>query len=258
MKIKVLFAVLLFSLLFLGLRRAARGAGERWAAEIAEWDPRARLLVDDTDLIGIGSGAGDAERARAALAFLRRLEADPAGLLGRWRGERLVVVIFSSLERLRAHAGERMHADPRLVLGWEDSLRGAIYLPPGAPEAVLRHEVVHFLNACNESRFSPWVEEGLAQYFEDPPPPLPPAIDLERLLSMEDYRIFQSEEPLRNYAESRALVGFLMERRPRETLRAYLEHERGSASGRREAFRALYRDDEPGFARELADWLAGK
>ncbi|MGH7162634.1 MAG: hypothetical protein ACREID_04055, partial [Planctomycetota bacterium] len=213
--------------------------------------------------------AGGLRAGETALAFRGMLAERHGDLLGSTAEGRMVVVVFSSLDRLRAHYGRRELFPPGPLHGYHDPMRRAIFLPPGAPERVLRHEAVHLLvseSLAGTATLSPWLSEGLAQLFEgcDPvtaevarPLDLVDRVEVDRLLVLQDYRRFTGAEAALNYGEALALTSFLYFGRPRETLRAYLAKERARESGRAEAFRSLYRHDEPPFARDLARFLAG-
>ena len=128
--------------------------------------------------------------------------------------------------------------------------------------------------------YSPWLKEGLAQWFERYDPghgasgPLP--LDarnrswlrtflpdgrpgLERLLALDDYARFTGPEAPRNYAEAHLWVSFLLERRPREALVGYLAAERRlrTSERRRQAFADSFGADAAALEEEFRTWLAG-
>jgi hypothetical protein len=101
-----------------------------------------------------------------------------------------------------------------------------IALSPGAADddvnALLRHEITHFILASRYFDFPPWIDEGLAQYFErkDPDAALPErergplareaagisAASIEGLLAVPD----GGEMTRRQYREAKVLVHVIM------------------------------------------------
>ncbi len=272
-----LLALLPFVAIFFGLRACAAGSPRRWLAELQPFDPALAVALDEEELLALASDAEWARReGRAALAFRRALEEREPELFPGGRGRRLVVVGFQGGERLRAYAGERVRVDPKTLGAFHDGARGAIFLPQDAERAVLRHEIVHFAMAQGSSpgeRLSPWMGEGIAQYFETVEPgdrsglasslrvrlnAVAGAYDPDELLELQEYERFVGAEGARNYAAALLLTGFLLDRKPRAAFLAYLEKERSAEPPARvAAFRALFRRDEASFRRELATYCAG-
>jgi hypothetical protein len=117
--------------------------------------------------------------------------------------------------------------------------------------ARLRHEVTHYVLAAHFCDIPPWADEGLAQYFELGPPP---GADPERMSLLTSSLAGASPGMLsrlvsvpagarltrREYAESWALVSFLMSRSDGPAaLRRYLEQVRAGAGPHRQ-FRAAF------------------
>jgi len=280
--LKTAVVVVPFLVVFVTIRACAGGAAGRWQSRMEEYDPGARVVIDRDELIVVAADVDtglligeEAQRFRAAIIE------EYGDLLGRGREQRMVVLLFSSLERLRAFADG---PDPKNVgraqnlHGFTRASRNAIFLPPEPSFKTMRHELVHLVmeeSQGAEGRFSPWLGEGLAQLFEayDPQavPPTPPGIDLEsrvfisrvvgetfdvqRLLELQDYAIFTGENGHRNYAEALVLVSFLFERYSREQFQDYIAYERAWKQGRAEAFARIYKYGEPGFMADLAEFL---
>lgn len=282
--LKVAVVVLPFLVAFLLIRSCSEGEAERWLDRIRDVDPAAVLGVVEDDLIVIAPSAdAAAEVAATVRGFRHGLVEEYGDLVGRPRRHRLVVVQFSSGDRLRRHAGKRMVHDPEkaeMLQGYSDPNAGAIFLPPESEPKTLRHEAVHWVMGTayrGAAEHSPWVTEGLAQLFEvydpDAQPPVAPGIgpddrdamgdrfrdnrlDVERLLALEDYRDFILEDGARNYLEALVLTAFLFLERPREKLVAYLRTEREATVGRRAAFHTIYRHREEPFVGDLRAFIA--
>lgn len=282
--LKAAVVVLPFLVVFLLIRSCSEGEGERWRDRVRDVDPDAVLGVVEDDLIVIAPSPAKAAEAAATLrGFRRGLVEEYGDLVGRPSRHRLVVVQFSSGERLRKHAGERMVHDPEraeVLQGYADPAAGAIFLPPEILPRTLRHETVHWIMGAafrGAAPHSPWVSEGLAQLFEiyepDARPPVPPgigwvdrqlmrehfrqdALDVDRLLGLEDYRDFVLEDGPRNYLEALVLTAFLFLERPRESLAKYLRTERVTPVGRRTAFHTIYRHREEPFVGDLRAFIA--
>ncbi|MGQ0613442.1 MAG: hypothetical protein ACT4PV_06880 [Planctomycetaceae bacterium] len=272
-----LLALLPFVAIFLGLRACVAGSSARWLAEVQPFDLTLRIALDEKELLAVASDADWARRfGREALAFRRALEEREGDLFPGGRGRRLVVVGFRGVEALRAYAGERVRADPKALGAFHDSTRGAIFLPQDAGMEVLRHEMVHFVLARGAGpgeQLSPWLGEGLAQYFETVAPgdrsglapslrvrlgAIAGAFDPDDLLALQDYGRFVGADGARNYAAALLMTGFLLDRRPREAFLAYLEKERSAeVPARLAAFHALFRREAEPFRRELAAYGAG-
>lgn len=268
--LKAAVVVLPFLVAFLLIRSCSEGEAERWRDRVAEHDPRAVLGVADDDLIVIAPSPIAAARVALDVRSVRRNLVEEYGdLLGRPPRQRLVVVQFSSGDRLREFAGDRMVDDPErahVLQGYTDPQHGAIFLPPEAEPRTLRHELVHWVVGtahASAAEYSPWLSEGLAQLFEiyDPAarPPVGPGIgredreamghlfrddslDVDRLIRISDYRDFTVEDGARNYLEALVLTAFLFLERPREKLLAYMRQERDTEEGRPMAFDQIFRD----------------
>jgi hypothetical protein len=256
----------------LALRSCAGGEGARWLARVKPVDPAARLVVDDEDLVVVAPDEEEGRRAGAEVVrFRRRLTGEYSDLVGKGRDQRVVVVVFSAVEPLRAFRarGEIEVAGLEETYGFTAPDRGAVFVPRASPET-LRHETVHLVMAEGDPtgpELSPWLLEGLAQLFEADPPGLDPerrallarlapgGVEVARLLALEDYAEFVGLDGPRNYLEALALTAFLFRERPRESLARYIREERASASGRPLQFRRIYADDGPEFRRDLAKFL---
>jgi hypothetical protein len=280
--LKAAVVVLPFLVVFLVIRSCSEGEAERWRARVAEHDPDAVLGYADEDLIVIAPSPEAAARVVATVrGFRYALVAEYGDLLGRPSRRRLVVVLFSSGDRLREYAGDRMVHDPEradTLHGYTDPAHGAIFLPPESEPRTMRHELVHWVVGAAHAgmeEYSPWLSEGLAQLFEiyDPAasPPVGPGIgradraamgdvlkddtlDVDRLIHLTDYRDFTVVDGPRNYLEALVLTAFLFHERPREKLLAYMRAERESDVGRAMAFHALFRDES--FERDLRAFIA--
>ena len=280
--LKAAVVVLPFLVAFLFIRSCSEGEAERWRDRIREHDPEAVLGIEEDDLIVIAPSLAEAAKAAATVrGFRRALVEDYGDLLGRPRQHRLVVVQFSSVDRLQQYAGDRMLHDPEradVLQGYTDPQHGAIFLPPESESRTLRHEVVHWVVDTahgGSAPYSPWLNEGLAQLFEifdpDARPPVEPGIgpvdradmedvllddtlDVDRLIRLEDYRDFTVVDGARNYLEALVLTAFLFLERPREKLLAYLRLERESEVDRPMAFHTAFRDET--FERDLRAFIA--
>jgi hypothetical protein len=274
--VKAGVVLLPFVLVFLGLRACAGGEAERWRKRAAEFEPDVRIIVDEDDLIVIGH---DREVTRAAVAELRsfRRKLDAYGdILGRPFAQRMVVVLFAKAESVRAYAGKDLRQDPQVaqgLYGYTDPVHGAMFLPAEADFSTLHHETVHWVMETTHGgqvRHSPWLLEGLAQLFERLPPGVgeenrrlmlmlrPDAtLDVDRLLSLQDYTRFVTEDGHRNYLDALLLTAFLFEKRDPALLARYVEEERAVPDDRPELFRSIYHEDEEPFRRDLREFLRG-
>ncbi|MHC4931150.1 MAG: DUF1570 domain-containing protein [Planctomycetota bacterium] len=271
---KTAVVVLPFLLVFLGIRSCAGGEAERWRAQVAETDPAAKIAVNEEGLIVIAPGVSEGREVSVdVLAFRQMLIRDYADLVGEGRDQRMVVVLFSTLEQLQDHADRknRFGGGKTTLHGYTDGRKGAIFLPPGSSRGTLRHETVHlvmFQSYGHTVRFSPWLKEGLAQLFEPREPGLDDhsrsalpellprdTIDVNRLLTLDDYERFTGAGAIQNYLEAAVLTAFLFEQRPRELLVRYVERERQTEAHRLEAFRRIYHHDEEPFRRDLQAYI---
>jgi len=280
--LKAAVVVLPFLVAFLLIRSCSEGEPERWRDRIVEHDPEAVLGIVEDDLIVIAPSPAEAAAAAATVRGFRQALVEEYGdLLGRPRQHRLVVVQFSTGDRLREYAGDRMVHDPEkaeMLQGYTDSAVGAIFLPHEIEPRTLRHETVHWVVGTahrGTAPYSPWLSEGLAQLFEifepEAQPPVPPGIglddrvlmglhfgkdtlDVERLIRLEDYNRFVVEAGPRNYLEALVLTAFLFEER-REKLLAYLRTERESTVGRPMAFQSVFRHRDEAFTRDLRAFI---
>lgn len=280
--LKAAAVALPFLLVFVGIRACAGGAAERWQSRVARYEPGARVVLDTPKLIVIASDRERGARVgRQVQRFRDALIEQYGDLIGRGRGQRTVVVLFSTLARLRAYADgpdPRRTGRTKNLHGFTVAAQNAIFLPPQSTLTTLRHESVHLLmeeTHGDSTRYSPWLSEGLAQLLEtfdpDANPPAPPGlggeiraaiarglgdtIDVRRLLRLQDYDTFTGAEVSRNYLEALALTAFLFERREREQLRRYVELERAYPRGREQAFERVYAYRQPLFQRDLSLYL---
>ena len=271
--------------LILLLRLCSGTEAERWRARVARHDPAARVTYESDDLIVIAPDRGWGQRTGERFRLFRNeLILNQSDILGTGSDRRTVVVLFSGMDALQAYFGERNPMRTRGAArpeGWHDPVVGAIFLPPRSDFRTLRHETVHLLMAQARGPgvvYSPWVKEGLAQLFEiyEPgtDPPCPPGVgsegrvlapgvrarglDVTRLLSIQDYAEFVTEDIDRNYLEALLLTAFLYERRPREVLVEYMaaERETSGSAARLLAFRRLYQHDREPFRADLDRFLA--
>jgi len=262
--LKALVVVLPIALIVGGLRLCERAGGDRWLSRVREVDPRAQLALDRADVICIAPDAAEGQRAgEFAAEFRQALEENYGDLLGTGAGQRMVVVMFSEPDMVSAYAGrDILREQGQSMAGYTDPSQNAVYVPYEADLQILRHELVHLvMGTASEGtvRYSPWVMEGLAQYFERYDPPnmraFPPearaftrmasgsGVDLKRLLRLQDYPLFVGEQGARNYLEAEALASFLMETR-REQFRKYIDMERTRPSGRYELFVSIVGDPD--------------
>ena len=175
--------------LFFAMRACAGGAAGRWQTRFEDYDPGAKVVVDSDKLIVIAKDVDYGGLVgRQVGPFREALIEEYGDLLGRGREQRMVVVVFSSLERLQKYAG---NDDPlgsptgsvRDLHGFTRPSQNAIFIPPEVTLETMRHELVHLLmeeTHGQSANYSPWLGEGLAQLFEayDPEttPPTPPGI----------------------------------------------------------------------------------
>jgi len=272
--LKAALFALPFLALFLALRWLSGGEAERWLERVKPFCQGAVVGVNERDLIVVAPTAEEAREAADEVRDFRRVLADHyAGILGKPRFARMVMVVFPDVESLQAYAGKSADFDRGAeghLGGYTDAKVGATFVPAEAGET-LRHETVHwFMETARDPtgpRYSPWLSEGLAQLFEtlDPyaDPPRPPRIehlrlthglDVDRLVEIEDYGEFLREGQ-RNYPEALALAAFLFETRPQE-LAKYVEAERGSADSRPLVFRRIFKSGEEPFRKDLAEFIA--
>jgi len=264
-----------------GLRLCSRDAGARWVARVQRVDEHATLAIDRSDVIAIAPDQATGEDAgEYAVAFRAALEEHYGDLLGTGDDQLMVVVVFSRPEMVQEYAGRDVLVDRKALgdmMGYTDPSQNAVFLPPEPDLTTLRHEVVHLLMGQateGRARFSPWLMEGLAQYFEryDPPnePSFPPSsralaraamggrtMDVQRLIRIQDYAEFVGEQGQRNYFEAQILVAFLMEERPRAVLREYIDAEKSHLSSRYEMFTRIIGDPQGPLATELRRYLGG-
>ena len=260
---------------FLGLKLLRGNEPERWLERVRPFDPDLEVVVSRDRLLVLAPNPYFGVAASATVERFRDgLVREYGDLLGRPRSERLVVVLFSSLDRLQAYYG-----DATLDLGggfrphgFTVPRQGAIFLPPASTIPTLHHETVHWIMAMGHGgtvRHSPWLSEGLAQLFESWAPEAgPPRLDghgrallratappdVDRLLALEEYKDFLRRDVQRNYMDSLALTAFLFETR-REGLQRYVDLERRASTGRAGAFADIFRHQEPAFREAFADYL---
>lgn len=279
--LKALVVLVPIALVVGGLRLCSRGDGGRWLSRVRAVDESATLGIDRADLIAIAPTAELGEEiGEYAVRFRAALEDDYGDLVGTGTGQRMVVVIFNEPEMIQEYAGRDITKNRAVVEnmgGYTDPSYNAVFVPLDAGSPTLRHELVHLvMETATEGlvRFSPWVMEGLAQYFEtfDPPtaPKLPArvkafartagggrGIDIKRLLRLQDYTRFVTEDGQRNYLEALVLVAFLMEERPRSVLRGYLDVERSQRNDRYEEFVRVVGGPDGKLSADLRRYLGG-
>lgn len=249
------------------LRMCDRDSGQRWLDRVREVDPDLVLAFESPDLIAIGPTAGEtAQMGAIGLATRISLAKEYGDLLGEGVDRRMVMVIFSKTEFIREFAGQDVRVDRRSLeqaIGLTMADRNAILLPPGRDMDTLQHEVVHLLMGQSKRigvRFSPWLAEGLAQYFEgysSGSHRLPRArkvfllqtlgksgVNVATLIAVQDYDEFLQNEGAKNYLKSLALVAYLMETQPRERLRKYIDGEKLGQADRYKLFQQIYGDPE--------------
>ena len=267
MRLALKVAVVLVPVLaVVGLLRLCEGeSGRRLLAEVHGIDPELVLGVDTPELIAIGPDATLAERmGNLALRTKEDLAGEYGDLLGTGLDRRMVVVVFRDVKHVGEFGGKGVRIDRRSlkdVIGLTQPARNAIYLPPGEDVSTLRHEVVHLLmsqSASPDARFSPWLSEGLAQYFEayaGGRHRLSPGqkaflatalgkrpFDVTALIRKQDYDEFLQEDGQRNYLQALALVAYLMEAHPRERMREYVGEEKRTSGDRETLFRRIFGD----------------
>jgi len=266
-------------LLVVGLLRLCEGdSGRRWLARLQDVDPDLVIATDQPDLLAIaptvetGAAAG-----LLALHFREELAGQYGDLLGEGTDRRMVLVVFSKAQYISEFGGKDVRVDRRSIndiIGLTQANRNAIYLPPDARPDVLRHEVVHLLmgqSTQGQVNYSPWLSEGLAQYFEFFNPPRPVAIGgqekaflraklgsgelgVRRLVELQDKDEFLQEGRADNYLRSLVLAAFLMETRPREQIREYIEGERRPQGNRPALFARIFGDPDA-LETEIAKYL---
>ena len=252
-------------LVVLLLRACDRESGERWLERARAVDDAAVLALDRAEIITVAPDrALGVEMGEYAVAFKRALVEQYGDLLGEGSDKRMVLLIFSEDAMVQEFAGQGVFVDRKSIqemMGYTDPGKNAIVLPPRPGMDVLRHEVVHLLMGLETEgrvRHSPWLLEGLAQYFESFEPPAPALLpreqrhslyrlvrsqfDVVRLLEMQEYAEFIQVEGGRNYRESLALVAYLMEAQPPEKIRRYVRLERDRGGNRTELFQSVFGD----------------
>jgi len=259
------------------LRLCDRDSGRRWLSRVHEVDPSLVLGHESPELIAIAPTEEEAARLGAIALKRRESLADEYGdLLGTGLDRRMVVVVFSETKHVAGFGGRNVRVDRRSlqdVIGLTEAGRNAIYLPPGGDVETLTHEVVHLLmgqSAPPRTRFSPWLSEGLAQYFETYEGEghrLPPrqkaflaaalgrdGLDVPALIREQDYDRFLQEDGQRNYIKALVLVAYLMETQPRERLKEYIDAERRSDGDRYALFERVFGDPA---AMDVLSYLRG-
>lgn len=247
------------------LRLCDSDSGERWLARVQEVDPSLVLALESKQLIAIAPTTEEAARMGAlGLATRQALANEYGDLLGDGLDRRMVLVIFSKTEHIREFGGRDVRVDRRSLqeaIGLTMASRNAILLPPGWDVDTLKHEVVHLLmgqSAPTGVRYSPWLSEGLAQYFEKYEPGsyrLPrdqrifmllalkkDGIDVAQLIREQNYDKFLQNEGARNYLKSLALVTYLIETQPRARLKEYIDGEKQGRPDRYRLFQRLFGD----------------
>ena len=264
------FAVPVVAILLL-LRTCSQMRGESFQTDIASIDESAKLVVDDDDLAVVSSHPELARAVRdEALSFRKFLIENHADLVGRGRDRRLSIAIFSSPGKLQDYAGDKMGRDPRAgrFAAWHDPRRSAVFLPPHSDFRTLRHEMVHWVMSVSYETAqirSPWIGEGLAQYFEDGQDGLPiwdrrvattmGSINWKRLIALNFSEFVAADSIGRNYQEAVLLVGFLLATDRRDTFVRYIERDRSRGGGDPMNFVVLFKATEPEFERDLRAYL---
>ncbi|MHC4955153.1 MAG: DUF1570 domain-containing protein [Planctomycetota bacterium] len=276
--LKILVAVVPV-LLVVGLLRLCEGdSGRRWLARVHEVDPDLVIAIEQPELLAIAPDQETGAAAGAmALLFRDQLVQNYGDLLGRGVDRRMVVVVFSDASLIGEFGGRNVRVDRRSlndVIGLTQADRNAIYLPPGTNMDTLKHEVVHLLmgqSVEGRVRFSPWLSEGLAQYFESYRPPEPAKlaaeykaflraklgggeVGVQRLVMLEDKDEFLQDARAENYLRSLILVAYLMEMQPRDRMLEYIAGEKAPRGNRYELFTSIFGPPanlEPDIARFL-------
>ena len=166
------------------------------------------------------------------------LLAEASALTGTPRRERLTAVVYPSRAAFRAAT----HAP-----AWADGVYdgGAVRvaaLPTaelGVEISSLRHELIHAQLHTTVGCMPAWLNEGLAMYFAGAPPIRtwlrmlrnPDAFDLGTL-EVPTYAALVDERAERAYAESLAMIAFIVERSGEAGLRAAVQSLRTAARGR--------------------------
>ncbi|MHC4941012.1 MAG: DUF1570 domain-containing protein [Planctomycetota bacterium] len=249
------------------LRMCDRDSGRRWLERVQVIDPDLVLARESPELIAIGPTVDEAAHLGAiGLATRMSLAEEYGDLLGEGVDRRMVVVIFSRTEHIREFAGQDVRVDRKSLeeaIGLTLSDRNAILLPPGRDIETLQHEVVHLLMGQSKRigvRYSPWLAEGLAQYFEGYSPGGhrlareqkvflrhalgKTGIDVSALIRTQDYDRFLQNEGAKNYIKALALVTYLMETQPRERMADYIDGEKLGQADRYKLFKQAFGDPE--------------
>lgn len=261
------------------LRMCEAGAGDRWVDRVRAIDSGALLAIDRGELIVIApSLERGVDVGEYALSFRRSLASEYGSILGTDVDRAMVVVVFSETRMVSAYA-QKDSADAAMehMQGYTDRLRNAIFLPPEVGRSVVRHELVHLLMELETDgrvEFSPWLSEGLAQYFEwfEPPEPVtisderramlrsavgPSGVDVVRLLEMDVYRDFLVDDVDRNYLDGLVLVAFLMETEGRGKMQELIRLERNARGSGLRRFLTVYGEPKR-VADAVRKWLESK
>jgi hypothetical protein len=270
-------------LILLLLRTCALASSTIWLQEISQFDPEAQIQVDTPDLIVIApESEWSVPSGRAALRFKRMLVEHYRDLLGHGRDHPLLFLSFGTHDQFQRHHQSKSGSRVQHVGGWHDGLKGAIFLPFGAPLGTVRHEIVHLLVSESDPKapqLTPWLSEGLAQAFERVDPDRSPLrspgvpinsidqvrrflarrpLDVGRLISIREYSDFTGPaEVHRNYTEALVLTAFLLSARPRDLLEEYVAYERNTTNQRAQAFRSIYKYDGEPFRKDLDTFVRG-
>jgi len=276
--LKALVVLAPIGILVFGLQLCTQNAVERWLMRVRAVDELATLGLDLPGVIAIAPDAAQAQEAgEFAVDFRASLADNFSDLLGRGSNQRFILVIFSAPEMVREYAGRKAIIDRKAlggVVGYTDPTKNAVFLPPEADFITLRHEIVHLLMAQateGRVRFSPWLNEGLAQFFERYNPPAPPSfppasralvrtmlggqpLDLMRLLKLQNYNQFLRESGQRNYFEAQVLISYLIEHR-RDALIEYIDAEKTHLSSRYGLFVEIVGDPLGKLGRDVQAYL---
>jgi hypothetical protein len=279
--LKLIFVVVPIAAVVGLLRMCEGGAADRWLDRVSVIDSDAVLAIDRNELIVVApSRERGVDVGEYALSFRRALATEYGELLGTDVDRAMVVVVFSHVEMVAAYANQGALADRAAMehaSGYTDARRNAIFLPPEVGREVVRHELVHLLmnlETASSVSFSPWLSEGLAQYFEGFEPPEPVAIsmdqkallrmalgkrgvDVTRLLELDVYRDFLIDDGARNYLESQALVTFLMATEGRDKMQELIRLERNARTTGMQRFIEVYGEPER-VADAVRAWLRGR